>query len=73
MLGGHLARRCGALLLHSRLRRVGHQTRLLVHLDPLLASKWPLSDIRECPADDNPPNIGSSYPFETVPHLITFF
>src|SRR5437762_12713470 len=36
-LGGHLARRWGALLRHLRLPRLGHQTRLFVHLDPLLA------------------------------------
>src|SRR5215831_13215618 len=38
-LGGHLARRWGALLrhLHLRLLRLGHQARLFVHLDPLLA------------------------------------
>src|SRR6266852_9943565 len=36
-LGGHLARRWGALLRHLRLPRLGHQPRLFVHLDPLLA------------------------------------
>src|SRR5689334_22821066 len=36
-LGGHLARRWGALLRHLRLPRLGHQARLFVHLDPLLA------------------------------------
>src|SRR5260370_16513783 len=36
-LGGHLARRWGALLRHLRLSRLGHQARLFVHLDPLLA------------------------------------
>src|SRR6516225_10422898 len=36
-LGGHLARRWGALLRHLRLPRLGPQTRLLVELDPLLA------------------------------------
>src|SRR3954447_5075207 len=36
-LGGHLARRSGALLRHLRLSRLGHQARLFVHLDPLLA------------------------------------
>src|SRR6266850_1525353 len=36
-LGGHLARRWGALLRPLRLPRLGHQARLLVHLDPLLA------------------------------------
>src|SRR6516225_6458072 len=36
-LGGHLARRRGALLRHLRLPRLGHQARLFVHLDPLLA------------------------------------
>src|SRR5216684_4384018 len=35
--GGHLARRRGALLRHLRLPRLGHQARLFVHLDPLLA------------------------------------
>src|SRR5712664_183085 len=35
--GGHLARRWGALLRHLRLPRLGHQTRLFVELDPLLA------------------------------------
>src|SRR5260370_42701348 len=35
--GGHLARRWGALLRHLRLPRLGHQARLFVHLDPLLA------------------------------------
>src|SRR5215469_1138939 len=32
-LGGHLARRWGALLRHLRLRRLGHQARLFVHLE----------------------------------------
>src|SRR5206468_116673 len=36
-LGGPLARRWGALLRHLRLPRLGHQARLFVHLDPLLA------------------------------------
>src|ERR1700719_3806306 len=36
-LGGHLARRWGALLRHLRLPRLGHQARLFVYLDPLLA------------------------------------
>jgi hypothetical protein len=36
-LDGHLARRKGALLRHLLLRRLGHQARLFVHLDPLLA------------------------------------
>src|SRR5580693_5951237 len=36
-LGGHLARRWGALLRVLRLPRLGHQSRLFVHLDPLLA------------------------------------
>src|SRR6516225_1490472 len=36
-LGGHLARRGGVLLRHLRLPRLGHQTRLFVDLDPLLA------------------------------------
>src|SRR5216684_9312846 len=36
-LGGHLARRWGALLRHLRLPRLGPQARLFVHLDPLLA------------------------------------
>src|ERR1700756_3785646 len=36
-LGGHLACRRGALLRHLRLPRLGHQARLFVHLDPLLA------------------------------------
>src|SRR6266550_4008489 len=36
-LGCHLARRWGALLRHLRLPRLGHQARLFVHLDPLLA------------------------------------
>ncbi len=36
-LGGHLARRWGALLRHLRLPRLGHQARLFVHIDPLLA------------------------------------
>src|SRR5215472_9101512 len=36
-LGGRLARRWGALLRHLRLPRLGHQARLFVHLDPLLA------------------------------------
>src|SRR5215467_16251867 len=36
-LGGHLARRWAALLRHLRLPRIGHQARLFVHLDPLLA------------------------------------
>src|SRR5712671_4072459 len=36
-LGGHLARRWGALLRHLRLPRLGHQARLFIHLDPLLA------------------------------------
>src|SRR6267142_1727244 len=36
-LGGHLARRRGALLRPLRLPRLGHQARLFVHLDPLLA------------------------------------
>src|SRR5437879_5541872 len=36
-LGGHLARRWGALLRHPRLPRLGLQARLFVHLDPLLA------------------------------------
>src|SRR6185369_5066363 len=35
--GGPLARRRGALLRHLRLSRLGHQARLFVHLDPLLA------------------------------------
>src|SRR5437764_12501337 len=35
--GGHLACRWGALLRHLRLPRLGHQARLFVHLDPLLA------------------------------------
>src|SRR6516164_534670 len=38
-LGGHLAHRCGAFLRHLRLPRLGHQARLFVHLDPLLARK----------------------------------
>ena len=36
-LGGHLACRWGTLLRHVRLPRLGHQARLFVHLDPLLA------------------------------------
>src|SRR6266850_3883322 len=36
-LGGHLARRWGDLLRPLRLPRLGHQARLFVHLDPLLA------------------------------------
>jgi len=36
-LGGHVARRWGALLRHLRLPRLGYQARLFVHLDPLLA------------------------------------
>src|SRR6266403_1018530 len=36
-LGGHLARRWGALLRPLRQPRLGHQARLFVHLDPLLA------------------------------------
>src|SRR5579859_2952009 len=36
-LGGNLARRWGASLRHLRLARLGHQARLFVHLDPLLA------------------------------------
>ena len=36
-LGGHLARRWGALLRQLRPTRLGHQARLFVHLDPLLA------------------------------------
>ena len=36
-LGGHLARRWGALLRLLRLPCLGHQARLFVHLDPLLA------------------------------------
>src|SRR5882672_9635060 len=36
-LGGHLARRWGVLLRHLGLPRLGHQTRLFVDLDPLLA------------------------------------
>src|SRR5580704_5835908 len=38
-LGGHLARRWGALLRHLRLPRLGHQARMFVHLDPLLLGK----------------------------------
>src|SRR6185369_16949129 len=36
-LGGHLARRWADLLRHLRLSCLGHQARLFVHLDPLLA------------------------------------
>src|SRR3954451_19761346 len=36
-LDGHLARRWGAWLRNLRLPRLGHQARLFVHLDPLLA------------------------------------
>src|ERR1043166_5788812 len=36
-LGGLFARRWGAALRHLRLARLGRQTRLFVHLDPLLA------------------------------------
>src|SRR5271166_4531131 len=48
-LGGHLARRWGALLRHLRLPRLGLQARLFLHLDPLLARnrRDQLADRRE--------------------------